>query len=193
LGGAEGRQQRAGERRSNRVHGGDSPPRSVVGVTAESDRPLGYADQRPTLPISPRNRLGIQFLATTAATTQWAPSLRSSLASRRAAACPVIIAGWASTLVVFSGPARRSLLVAAPCRLLTQEGAVSRSTQLMSLPSKAFRVLPAGATVCRAGFPPAGSARHCKVHTTMLPSVESVVDTLDTQHVSEFTSPRFRA
>jgi hypothetical protein len=26
-------------------------PRSVVGVTAESDRPLGYADQRQTLPI----------------------------------------------------------------------------------------------------------------------------------------------
>jgi hypothetical protein len=38
------------------------PPQSVVGVTAESDRPLGYAGRRPPSRI----RLAIDFLATTA-------------------------------------------------------------------------------------------------------------------------------
>src|SRR5271154_7582497 len=48
---AEGRQQRADERLNNRIHVLRLSPESVVGVTAESDRPLGYADQRPTSPI----------------------------------------------------------------------------------------------------------------------------------------------
>jgi hypothetical protein len=111
---------------------------------------------------SPRNRLGTQFLATTAAATQVDPLAAIVARFAKDGGLPRYYRGWASTLVV-SGPARRSLLVAARADCAPRRGLFSeyspRVVTSLAAPSASGRSdgLPGGFSARRECAPLQGA------------------------------------